>query len=366
MYTTLGWVLLAGLPLSNPATNDTAVHAPARPPVAAGRVAVWSDRDDPYDRGDAARVYLSAPQAAHVAVFRVDTDGRIRVLFPREPWGDTWVRESSQARGARRAWGTHVRRGRRSGDRLSLRDLVAPTLRLRRHRAGDHWDYRAIDGGHITGDPYVALTDLAARITPGDDYDYDVSPYYVERRYDYPRFACYDCHAYAKYDEWDPYRRACARFRVVVYDDPRYYPYRLGRGRNVVIEHAHRPEPRFVFRDADRDREYVTRVTTGGGGEYRYRQSAGRTSRDVGGRGAVPVPGLSSDRRAPAMAPPLRVDTGATRGARERCEGYPQTPDQVRHPREAADRQAFGAGAPAGAQEYRGARAAAAEALTAG
>ena len=94
---------------------------------------------------------------------------------------------------------------------------------------------------------------------------------------------------------------------MVVYDDPRYYPYRLGRGRNVVIEHAHRPEPRFVFRDADGDREYVTRVTTGGGGEYRYRQSAGRTSRDVGGRGAVPVPGLSSDRRAPAMAPPLRV-----------------------------------------------------------
>ena len=77
LYTTLGWVLLAGLPLSNPATNDTAVHAPARPPVAAGRVAVWSDRDDP------ARVYLSAPQAAHVAIFRVDTDGRIRVLFPR-------------------------------------------------------------------------------------------------------------------------------------------------------------------------------------------------------------------------------------------------------------------------------------------
>ena len=92
MYATLGWVLLAGLPLSSPATNDTAVHAPARPPVAAGRVAVWSDRDDPYDRGDAARVYLSAQQAAHVAVFRVDTDGRIRVLFPREPWGDTWVR----------------------------------------------------------------------------------------------------------------------------------------------------------------------------------------------------------------------------------------------------------------------------------
>jgi len=307
LYTTLGWVLLVGLPLSNPAINDTAVHAPARPPVAAGRVAVWSDRDDPYDRGDAARVYLSAPQAAHVAIFRVDTDGRIRVLFPREPWGDTWVRESSKLEvPGGRGGGTFV-----VDDDPGIGYLFAISSRrpfdFDDIALGDHWDYRAIDGGHITGDPYVALTNLARRITPGDDYDYDVSPYYVERRYDYPRFACYDCHAYAKYDEWDPYRRACARFRVVVYDDPRYYPYRLGRGRNVVVEHAHRPEPRFVFRDADGDREYVTRVTTGGGGEYRYRQSAGRTSRDVGGRGAVPVPGLSSDRRAPAMAPPLRV-----------------------------------------------------------
>lgn len=306
MYTMLGWVLLAGLPLSSPATNDTAVHPPARPPVAAGRVAVWSDQDDPYDRGDAARVYLSALEAAHVAVFRVDTDGRIRVLFPREPWGDTWVRVSSKFELPGRGGRTFV-----VDDDPGIGYLFAISSRrpfdFDDIALGDHWDYRAIDGGRITGDPYVALTNLATRITPGDDYDYDVSPYYVERRYDYPRFACYDCHAYAKYDEWDPYRRACARFRVVVYDDPRYYPYRLGRGRNVVIQHAHRPEPRFVFRDADRDREYVTRVTTGGGGEYRYRQSAGRTSRDVGGRGAVPVPGLSSDRRAPGMAPPLRV-----------------------------------------------------------
>jgi Domain of unknown function (DUF4384) len=306
MYAMLGWVLFAGLPLSSPATNDLAVHAPARFPVAAGRVAVWSDRDDPYDRGDAARVYLSAQEGAHVAVFRVDTDGRIRVLFPREPWGDTWMRKSRQ----------HEVPGGGGGRTFVVDDdpgigylfVIASSrpLDFDDIARGDHWDYRAIEGGRITGDPYVALADLAARIAPGDDYDYDVSPYYVERRYDYPRFVCYDCHAYAKYDEWDPYRRACARFRVVIYDDPRYYPYRSGRGRNVVIEHSHRPEPRFVFRDADREREYVTRVTTGGAGAYRYRQAAGRTSRDVGGRGSVPVPGLASDSPAPRMAPAVR------------------------------------------------------------
>ncbi len=307
MYAMLGWVLLAGLPLTSPPTNDVAIHQPARPRVAAGRVAVWSDRDDPYDRGDAARVYLSAKETAHVAVFRVDTDGRIRVLFPREPWGDTRVRESRKLE-------IHGGRGGRAfvvDDDPGIGYLFAVAsrrpLRFDDIARGDRWDYRAIEGGRISGDPYVALSDLAARIAPGDDYDYDINPYYVERRYDYPRFACYDCHAYAKYDEWDPYRRACARFRVVIYDDPRYYPYRSVNARNVVMERPRRLEPRYVFRDTDPKREYVTRVAPGGAGEHRQRQASGRTSSDVGGPGSVPVPGLAADRTAPRGAPPIRV-----------------------------------------------------------
>ena len=47
---------------------------------------------------------------------------------------------------------------------------------------------------------------------PTSDYDYDVVPYYVERHYDYPRFVCYDCHAYASYSEWDPYRSVVHAF----------------------------------------------------------------------------------------------------------------------------------------------------------
>jgi hypothetical protein len=308
MYAMLGWVLLAGLLPSNPNVNSSPDPDLAPSGVeAALRVSVWTDREDPYDQGDAARVYLSAEQPGHVAVFRVDTDGRIRVLFPREPWGDTWVRKSRELEVA----------GGRGGRTFVVDDdpgigylfaVASPRpFDFDDIARGDHWDYRAIEGGRISGDPYVALADLAERITPNDDHDYDISPYYVERRYDYPRFVCYDCHAYAKYDEWDPYSRACAKFRVVIYDDPRYYPYRSGRGRNVVIERPRRPEPRYVFRDADPDREYVTRVTTGRAGEYRRRETLGRTSRDVGGPGSVPAPGLLPDRRTPRVAPPLRA-----------------------------------------------------------
>jgi hypothetical protein len=307
MFVTLGWVLLAGFPLTSSPSIDSATHPPARLAVAApGRLAVWTDRDEPYRRGDGARVYLRAERPAHLAVFRVDTDGRIRVLFPGEPWGETYV-------GAARQFEVTGGRGGRSfivddDPGVGYLFAIASTrpLDFKDIARGDYWDYRLVDGGRIRGDPYVALAGLAERLAPGGDYDYDISPYYVEQRYDYPRFVCYDCHAYAKYDEWDPYRQACARFRVVIHDDPRFYPYRSGRGRNIVVAHPPRPGPRFVFRDADPRSNYVTRQR-GAPVERRSDEEAGRTSRDVGGRGAVPAPALSSSQRTPRMAPPLKA-----------------------------------------------------------
>jgi hypothetical protein len=305
MFVMLGWVLLAGLPLSSSISVDSANHPP--PPVPApGRVAVWTGKDDPYRRGEGARVYLGAERPAYLAVMRVDTDGRLTVLFPREPWGDTYVREAREfevtgSRGGRSFIvddypGVGYLFAIASAHRFNFDDIAR----------GDYWDYPLIEGGRIRGDPYVALTDLAARIAPGGDYDYDISPYYVEQRYDYPRFVCYDCHAYAKYNQWDPYRQACARFRMVIYDDPRFYPYRSGRGQNIVMSRPARPGPRYVFRDADPRRQYVTRVQ---GNELQSRRGKeeGRTSRDVGGRGSVPAPAMSSARTTPRIAPPLRA-----------------------------------------------------------
>jgi Domain of unknown function (DUF4384) len=354
MLVSLGWVLLAGLQLSSPTSIDRAVDpTAARHSVAApGRVAVWSDRDDPYHRGDGARVYLSAERPAHVAVFRVDTDGRIRTLFPRDPWGDTYVRRARQFEVT----------GGRGGRSFVVDDYpgvgylfaVASTrpFDFGDIARGDYWDYRMIEGGGIRGDPYVALADLAARIAPDGKYDYDISPYYVERHYDYPRFVCYDCHAYAKYDEWDPYRRGCTRFRVVIYDDPRFYPYRSGRGRHAVVARPLRPGPRFVFRDADPGTDYVTRLRGAAAADRRRSESLGRTSRDVGGQGAVPAPSRSSVRptvrRAPALeavpAPaPLDDDRAAGRrrirlpAAEEPPRGLKPAEDNRRRPEPVED-----------------------------
>jgi len=253
------WALLLGLGLFSPPPS------PPRLPWRHGRdprVSVWTDRDGPYRRGDAVRVFASTRVDGYLTVFRVDTDGALRVLFPREPWEDTWMRGGRVV---------EVDDGGPNGfqvdDYPGVGYLFAITSEgpfdyssiVRR----DQWDYREIGNGRIHGDPYVALTNLAEAIAPEGGYDYDVAPYYVQRHYEYPRFVCYDCHSYAP--GWDPYRAACARYRIVIYDDPYYYPYQSYGARAVVPGRPARLEPRFVFQDADGRSAWVTRArrTTG-------------------------------------------------------------------------------------------------------
>ncbi|HYK82865.1 MAG TPA: DUF4384 domain-containing protein [Gemmatimonadales bacterium] len=311
--------------------------APGRRPAALSvraRIEVWTDRgEDPYASGQAVRVFFRTDQDAYVTILRVDTDGRVRVLFPREPWEDNFARGGQEYDVA----GSHDPHafyiddypgvgyvfGVAAGDPF-VYDAIA---------SQDHWDYRAIAGGRVRGDPYVALTDVAQRIVPegSSDWDYDIAPYYVQRHYDYPRFLCYDCHSYASYPFWSPYDYSCVRFRVVVFDDPYYYPYRSYGGTRVVFNRPLRPEPRFIFKDRQGSEPFVTRVrerpVTDAG-----RRDVGVRGRDVGGTGVIPLPR--------GGRPPGRPGTGEGGGERgggaERGHGRllrPDRPDQPSRPR---------------------------------
>ena len=292
MLAILMLTVLAGTPSPNPATPL------GTPRFARPHVEVWTNRgDDPYHSGQSARVFLRADRDAYVTVFRVDTDGRVRVLFPREPWEDGFVRGG---RGFEIAG--------RDADGFDVDDypgvgyvfaVAAPDpFDYGAIMTGDHWDYRAIADGRVRGDPYVALTDLAQRIVPdqNDDWDYDIAPYYVERRYDYPRFLCYDCHSYASYRYWNPYSYSCVRFRIVVFDDPYYYPYRYYGGTRVVFTRPFRPEPRFIFKDRGGvgDDRFVTRERERPVNDNGRRGIRGA---DLGGRGSIPAPGVRERRR---------------------------------------------------------------------
>jgi len=283
--------------VSTPTVRDPSFYRP--------RIEIWTNRGDAavYTRGERVRLYFRSDQDAYVTIFRVDTDGRVRVLFPRDPWEDNFARGGRDFEVDGRALGT---------DAFTIDDYPgvgylfavasADPFVYDQIESGDHWDYRVIADGRVRGDPYVAMTDLAQRIVPDGyaDWDYDVISYNVGQHYDYPRFLCYDCHSYVSYSSWDPYYSSCVRFRMFVYDDPWYYPYRYYGGSRVVFVRPYRPQPRFIFKDWGSDRPsregFVSRERERPANDNTRR---GVTGRDIGGLGSVPPPNVRERRNRP-------------------------------------------------------------------
>ena len=313
--------------------------ATVRPTPAINRpqIELWTNRGDAavYTRGDRVRVYFKLDRDAFVTVFRVDTDGRVRVLFPREPWDDNF------ARGGRE----FEVEGRSADDAFSIDDYPgvgylfavasADAFVYDAIESGDHWDYRAIADGRVRGDPYVAMTDLAERIVAEGyaDWDYDVVSYNVEQHYSYPRFLCYDCHTYVSWPYWDPYNYSCVRFRIVMYDDPWYYPYRYYGSRRVVYGRPYRAQPRFIFKDwggnqPNRD-GFVTRERER---PVNDNQRRGVTGRDVGGIGSIPAPNVRDRRERPGQGQPGQGDRPNTSGNDDRGQGRRDRPDRPDRP----------------------------------
>src|SRR5437867_3197705 len=305
---------------------------PARSVDYRPRVEVWTSRgDDPYTSRQPVRVYFRAEQDAFVTIFRVDTDGRVQTLFPREPWEDNFARgdRDYEVRGADSREAFYVDDYPGVGYVFAV--AAADPFAYDAIERGDHWDYRGIADGRIRGDPYVALTGLAERIVSEGytEWDYDIVPYYVRQHYDYPRFLCYDCHTYVSYPYWSPYDYTCIRFRIVVFDDPYYYPYRYYGGTRVVFTRPLRPEPRFIFKDRQRSDVFVTRVRQRPVNDDRRREPGVR-SQDLGGAGVVPPPII---RPRPRPENPQRP-ADADRGGRRRPDqtDQPDRRDQPVHP----------------------------------
>jgi hypothetical protein len=210
-------LLVATVPLVSPVANHASgasAAAPPGPPVSQTPYIALSAGDrDFFTSGDRVQVSFRSATDGYVVVFRVDTDGRIRVLFPRRPGDENFVRGGQ----------THVLRDPHdptakgafvveeypgagylfaivSLDRLDYRSWV---------RNG-RWNYNKVaPRGRISGDPYVALADLEQHLLPRGygAYAHDVLPYLVAGT----------GAAYSEYRDW------CGTFRIV-YDDPTAYP----------------------------------------------------------------------------------------------------------------------------------------------
>lgn len=275
---------------------------------------IWLDRgDDPVlERGERARIYYRASHDAFIALFHIDTNGTVRLMYPRSPEENHYVRggrdfrlvfpESSYWRVTDDP-GVGYFFAVASPEPFDFRDF-----RYSPYAGG--WDLSSV-GRRVFSDPYVAMDEFVARMIPDWDvvpYALDFVSYHVEQRYEYPRFLCYDCHGFRPYQSWNPYMASCTSFRVVVYSDPYYYPATRYRGTRVVYVRPSQPGlPRFEFKERARGEAAAPLVVE---------RSAVPRSGSVapgGDRRGVPVP--SSVPAPPTRTRPSQVLPGRGVGA---------------------------------------------------
>lgn len=296
------WGLAAALVCSAPAMGQWSDDGWQDEPLS---TRVWLDRgDDPVlERGDEVRLYYRASHDAFIALFHIDTNGTVRMVYPRSPEENHYVRggrdfrlvfpESSYWRVTDDP-GVGYYFSVASPEPFDFRDF-----RYSPYSGG--WDLSAV-GRQVFDDPYVAMDHFVERLVPDWQvvpYALDFSSYHVEQRYEYPRFLCYDCHGFRPYQSWDPYLASCTSFRVVVYSDPYYYPATRYRGTNVVYLRPEQPgTPRFEFKERGRGEAAAPLVIE--------RNAVPRST-------ASPSPTPSSVRVAPSNVAPSRVAPSGVR-----------------------------------------------------
>ncbi|MFQ5536086.1 MAG: DUF4384 domain-containing protein [Gemmatimonadota bacterium] len=218
-------------------------------------VRVWLDRGDGavLNRGDRVRIYYRTSEPAYLAIFHIDTDGVVHLLFPRAPEENSFVQGGRDYRlllPRSPYWFVDEDEGK--GYFFAVASIRPLDFSRFVYIPGQRtWDLSQV-GRTVYEDPYVAMDDYVAALIPDWEeapYALDFISYDVGSTHAYPRFLCYNCHGFRSYATWNPYTYACAAFRVVIWDDPYFYPaYRYGPTR-VVFPARVRTLPRFEFKE---------------------------------------------------------------------------------------------------------------------
>jgi hypothetical protein len=262
-------------------------------------IRVWTSGDDLFHRGDRVQLYYRTERDAYVTIFRVDTDGRVQVLFPRQPddenygYGGATYSVSNYDRSSAFYVDDY------NGVGYIYAVASSAPFDYSAVEVDGRWDLRSVSDGRIHGDPLTSMEEVSAQLMPQEfeDYDTHLLPYYVEQRYDYPRFVCYDCHTYTPWAYWDPYLAWCRRYTMVVYNDPYYYypsywyPNRYYGGRRVV--YTQQNTGRYVFKTRENSApgiDYRDRRLTQNTPTDRRSDTRGVRGIDLGGTGSVPAP----------------------------------------------------------------------------
>ena len=213
---------LALLILGRPAFAVTQVPAESAPMGPKLTADVWINKEEGgvYQPGESMRVFFRTSADAYVLVYNIDTDGYIHLVYPYGP------SDQMRVEGGR----TYIIPARHDPYELvadgptGMEFVVAvasrtPFLNLPWYLTSGAPENDAehgeasndpTDSGVIVGDPYVGMEQLNRRIIPsGGDADSDIGDiyFYIEKRVEYPRYVCADCH-YPSFG-FDPYLSVC-------------------------------------------------------------------------------------------------------------------------------------------------------------
>ena len=172
-------------------------------PVDSLETRVWLDRgEDPVvRRGDEVRIYYRTSADAYGAIFRIDTDGVISLLFPQHPDADEAVRGGRDYRllfPRSPRWRVDEDPG--VGYFFMVASPEPLDFSAFRYDEEEGWDLSEV-GATIYEDPYVAIDDYVAAIVPEWEfvpYALDFLTYNVGDTHSYPRFLCYVTHYFRR------------------------------------------------------------------------------------------------------------------------------------------------------------------------
>ena len=210
-------------------------------------VSVSIEHTAPYARGDRVRVRVRVRAGSYLTVLRVDTQGRIHVLYPSSPRNSGRVGRNN---------GLSAPIGFKAGRTQGVGYVVAfastqPFDYRSLSRAG-RWHFSP-DWRQISGDPLESLIRRVAVLS--SSVGYDQVAYRIGGAFEFPRFACTGCHA--PIPGWDPYAGRCSRVDLEIVQSPADYVYRIAGPRSAVARPS-RALPRLVFRASDREASMET------------------------------------------------------------------------------------------------------------
>lgn len=167
---------LAAAPASDAPSH--AARAAEPPPIR-----ILLDNDRRFRAGDRARVQVEPFDDGYLWVLQVETDGRLRVLFPLDPDDDNYVRGGRRyeirGRGGRESFVAYAP----SGEGFLYAALSRQPFDFQALQRNGHWDYRTLAPRALAEDPEPELNDLVQRAAL-TTWDYDLLAYQVGERRD--------------------------------------------------------------------------------------------------------------------------------------------------------------------------------------